>query len=141
MQKHNRDLYWDVAKGIAIILVLVGHSIQCIRQDCFDDKLYQFIYSFHMPLFMFISGWFFYYSMRKYELVELVDKKIRSICIPLFVFGVILFPIFFDFNASIGTIIKNYILSIGILWFLVQVLYCMVAMTLVCRIFTGKWGG
>ena len=43
----------DVAKGIAIILVVLGHSIAEPTVP-----LNKFILSFHMPLFFFLSGIF-----------------------------------------------------------------------------------
>lgn len=47
----------DIAKGIAILLVIVGHQI-----DYFGFRwqgIYDFVYLFHVPLFFFISGLFF----------------------------------------------------------------------------------
>ena len=52
----TREPVFDVMKGIGIILMLVGHVPS-------TDWLYHFIYSFHMPLFMFASG--FIYNMTK----------------------------------------------------------------------------
>lgn len=49
-QKDSRDETFDILKGIAIILVIVGHT---------DFGPFRaFIYSFHMPLFFFIAGYF-----------------------------------------------------------------------------------
>ncbi|MBU3631648.1 acyltransferase family protein [Polynucleobacter sp. AP-Melu-500A-A1] len=51
-----RDTFLDIAKGLAIILVIVGHVIQGSSEN-FDDLLwFRVIYSFHMPLFVFLSG-------------------------------------------------------------------------------------
>lgn len=48
----ERDLSFDIAKGIAIFLMVIGHtSIPKIANT--------WIYSFHMPLFFFVSGVFF----------------------------------------------------------------------------------
>lgn len=47
--------YWNIVKGIGIILVVVGHL-------CWD--LTQFIYLFHLPLFFFVSGYL--YNEEKY---------------------------------------------------------------------------
>ena len=48
----------DIAKGLAIILVVYGHLTQGYIPD--DHNWYrvsqQILYSFHMPLFMFLSG-------------------------------------------------------------------------------------
>ena len=58
-----RDPFWDVIKGIAVLLMLLGHSIEYgMGAEYFESKAYmnnqffQFIYGFHMPLFMFLSG-------------------------------------------------------------------------------------
>lgn len=47
-----RDSTIDIAKGIGIFLVVLGHFA------VFASPLYHYIYLFHMPLFFFISGMF-----------------------------------------------------------------------------------
>lgn len=54
--KKNRCEYLDIARGMAIILVVLGHSIQSNIMDMDSSLVFRIIYSFHMPLFMFISG-------------------------------------------------------------------------------------
>lgn len=49
----SRDKTIDVAKGFAIILMVVGHC------DDLPRVLFRFIFSFHMPLFFLFSGYFF----------------------------------------------------------------------------------
>ena len=51
----KRVEYIDVAKGIGIILVVMGHNDFALISP-FAHKL---IYSFHMPMFFFLSGMFF----------------------------------------------------------------------------------
>ena len=47
--------YIDRMKGLAIFLVVMGHvSRMAFAQS--DDVVYRVIGSFHMPLFMFLSG-------------------------------------------------------------------------------------
>ncbi|WP_278969986.1 acyltransferase family protein [Megasphaera elsdenii] len=46
----NRVGWIDVAKGIAIVLVIIGHTVQ------FGGGTRNFIFSFHMPLFFLLSG-------------------------------------------------------------------------------------
>ena len=60
--------------------MLWGHSIQysCMDQfDFFENSAFKFIYSFHMPLFMLISGYLFYYSCQKRTLWELLTHKTK----------------------------------------------------------------
>lgn len=47
---HQRIPFYDTARGIGIILVVIGHTIP------FDSYASAFVYSFHMPLFFFITG-------------------------------------------------------------------------------------
>lgn len=50
----NRD-YWNVVKGIGIVCIVIGHGVMPIQN---------FVYLFHVPLFFFLSGYF--YSEEKY---------------------------------------------------------------------------
>ena len=53
----ERNLQLDAIKGGAILLVVLGHSLQ-VHDVRFDSNLlFRLIYSFHMPLFMAASGW------------------------------------------------------------------------------------
>ena len=47
--------YLDIAKGIGIILVVMGHNDFAL----ISPFAHKFIYSFHMPMFFFMSGMFF----------------------------------------------------------------------------------
>ena len=54
MQTNERQ-YWNILKGIGIVLVVLGHTgLPCNR----------YIYLFHLPLFFFVSG--FLYNEEKY---------------------------------------------------------------------------
>lgn len=55
----KRNLLLDNLKGILIFLVVFGHSMELIRDDFLIARiLYISIYLFHMPVFIFISGYF-----------------------------------------------------------------------------------
>jgi len=61
----------DIAKGVAILLVVIGHLTQGfvpLGHEWFV-QIKRYIYDFHMPLFMFLSGFV-------YQLVA--EKKLRS---------------------------------------------------------------
>ncbi len=51
-KNNNRDLTWDAIKGVAILLMVIGHS------GC-PNYLGTFIFLFHMGLFYYASGHFF----------------------------------------------------------------------------------
>lgn len=48
---NNRIKTVDAARGIAILLVILGHCCYSL-----DEPINKVILSFHMPLFFFISG-------------------------------------------------------------------------------------
>lgn len=56
-QQKIRNKEIDYLKGLSIILVVVGHAIQYNICDYNVNPFFNIIYSFHMPLFMFISGY------------------------------------------------------------------------------------
>ena len=81
----NRS-FIDFLRGIAIFLMLWGHCVQycCGGQfDFFENAVFKFIYTFHMPLFMLISGYLFCYSEQKRGLVELIEYKAKSLLYPI----------------------------------------------------------
>ena len=63
-QARGRIEWVDAAKGIGIILVVIGHAIVGLRDGALIPKdgtltyILKLIYSFHMPLFFFLSGIF-----------------------------------------------------------------------------------
>ena len=57
--KQDRVEWMDVLKGLAIVLVVLGH----ISYKC--PHLKEFIYSFHMPLFFTLAGCAAHLSMQR----------------------------------------------------------------------------
>ena len=55
----------DTLKGILILLVVIGHLLEVIPGFGLSHPLYKIIYSFHMPAFIFISGFFIKPSLKK----------------------------------------------------------------------------
>lgn len=84
----KRDSYWDSLKFILIFLVVLGHCIGSYR-PCggINLAIYNFIFIFHMPLFIFVSGMFSQINdQEKYKLgilrileTYLVFQLIRSV--------------------------------------------------------------
>lgn len=89
----NRDLVFDALKFFAIYMVLWGHAIQWLSSTpYYEQPIYRIIYSFHMPLFMTIVG---YFSIGSNTLPphQFFIKKARQLLLPAITFGVILFVI------------------------------------------------
>lgn len=73
--------YLDIAKGFGIIFVILGH---CMLGH--NSSLHSVLYSFHMPLFFFISGICF---SGKYSFVSLAVKRFRQMILPTIWFSLI----------------------------------------------------
>lgn len=54
----ERDTRIDSLKGLLILLVILGHIIGTCGTGTLNEDVWQFIYSFHMPLFILVSGYF-----------------------------------------------------------------------------------
>ena len=54
----GRIYYWDNVKFVAIALVVIGHFVISSPRNPGMDATRLFIYLFHMPLFVFVSGYF-----------------------------------------------------------------------------------
>ena len=52
----GRDSLLDFSKGVAIFLVVLGHTLQGQAENFDALQGFRFIYAFHMPLFAFLSG-------------------------------------------------------------------------------------
>ncbi|WP_308633975.1 acyltransferase family protein [Paenibacillus silvisoli] len=56
---NRRDHYFDNVKFVLIALVVIGHVLEPLYPTSESAKaLYNFIYFFHIPLFVFITGYF-----------------------------------------------------------------------------------
>lgn len=55
----NRDTFFDTYKYLLIILVITGHFLEGYKHlHTWMEYVYSFIYLFHMPFFVFVSGYF-----------------------------------------------------------------------------------
>lgn len=80
--RDSRDWKWDFLRGLAIFLVLLGHSIQWFDPNWKQNPLFEGIYSFHMPLFMFISGYFLRKNLDQVPFWEWQKQKARQLFLP-----------------------------------------------------------
>ena len=106
----------DNLRGTGIVLVVIGHLLQG-QQANFFFLLYKFIYSFHMPLFFFISGLLFTpYESQKIFSIALREKMMRLI-IPFFLWYLVNYS--FNYKDAFIPFFKKLILSPDNgLWFL-----------------------
>ena len=76
---NHRLHYIDNLKGVLILLVVLGHCIQCTDLDFDHNAVFRYIHSFHMPLFMCVSGFVSYKPDIKWQTVQ---KRFRQLIIP-----------------------------------------------------------
>lgn len=84
----ERLVYIDILKGIAIILVVMGHMFVPYT-DYLDSTVNQMIYSVHMPLFIFLSGFVFHLSQGKHSVRITIVKRVLSLLLPFFCFSAV----------------------------------------------------
>lgn len=82
-----RDGIKDEIKGVLILLVLIGHAIYPYSgsNGWSENPVFLFIYSFHMPLFMYLSGYFSYSSVKK-TFQKVLINKVRRVLVPYIVY-------------------------------------------------------
>ena len=78
--------YLDIAKGIGILLVIIGHCQIGHSQIGMLGNIHSYLYSFHMPLFFFISGMFF---SNRATFVSLAKKRFKQLILPTIWFSII----------------------------------------------------
>ena len=97
VKRNSRKLTPDVVRAVAIIMVVWGHLIQVlyssIVSDIYDIAVFRMIYTVHMPLFMLISGYFFYNSNNNKALKEKVVNRIKGILMPLLIWNTVHYTI------------------------------------------------
>lgn len=81
-----RNTFIDELKGIAILLVVIGHILQFIFKVDVSGLLFSVIYSFHMPFFMFLAGYSLSLGHKALEF-KYVIKRFFLLIIPFFVWG------------------------------------------------------
>src|SRR5690625_7357700 len=82
----EREAYFDNAKLLLIFLVVFGHMIQPFIDGSRPlNTLYMWIYTFHMPAFIFLSGFFAKGSKGFKDIIKLAQKLL----IPYFIFQLI----------------------------------------------------
>lgn len=120
----KRIIYIDIAKGIAIILVILGHTLQYMgaNSEYTQNVLYLLIYSFHMPLFMFLSGMLFLKSLgRAMSLKEILFRRTKALMYPYILWGAIALAVEYLLKNIYGTAsLKEIIANTSLYWFLLS---------------------
>mgnify|MGYP002243154274 CR=1 FL=1 len=128
----KRIEYIDFIKGICIFIVVWGHSIQNMGDgnDFWTNPVHEFICSFHMPIFMLVSGFFFSKSIGK-PLIPNVTRRFKQLIIPCFGWSLVLVAINIGYMlyegmipSPTGTLKSLFIETFTRFWFLRSVFIC-----------------
>ena len=74
--------YIDHLKAVAITLVVFGHFLIAINPLRFSYHPVQVVYSFHMPLFFFLSGYMVGFKDHGKLPLSFIKKKITTLLLP-----------------------------------------------------------
>lgn len=135
----GKRIEWiDIAKGIGILLVILGHA-------GIPDNLYTIIYSFHMPLFFFLSGCTF---NRNVDFATFLKKKFKTIVIPYVWGGILYIPYVLMVSGDNINIIevatsfvKDYLININFdhFWFITALFWCNIIYYLLEKLINNKY--
>lgn len=101
--------YIDNLKGLAILMVVIGHVIQFLYSpDNFDSNIvFRVIYSFHMPLFFILSGFVTTFAMEPETNIGIkIRKRFVQLIIPFIFWGGIIAS---SAHVNIYTYLENLI--------------------------------
>jgi len=126
----SKPYYYELnrLRGFAILLVVVGHSITRFPMNIMDmppyNTIYDYIYSFHMPLFFMISGLYYGFSpVINYK--DFIKEKAIRLLVPYCAFSLVVLVskllLSSLVNRNVGGIsegLYSIVLKGGFYWFL-----------------------
>lgn len=104
-------------------MVILGHCIQhLLSTDYVDEIGYVMIYSFHMPLFMMISGYFASSGLKR-DFLSSIATKARQLLLPCIIASVIMASLYYAFTGCDFKYRLNFELLYAF-WFLKTAFFC-----------------
>ncbi|AVH75877.1 acyltransferase family protein [Weissella koreensis] len=163
-RKIMRIKYLDIARGLAMIMVIIGHIIQ---PEIMGNTLRYYLFAVHLPLFLIISGILF--KEKDYKVI--FKKNIQRLLIP-YLIGVLLIIVIFIVGShqdvylfwheivlgnlnSVTYILKSAILvnggdyyaflpkfntTIGAIWYLIGYFEASLLFNTIIKLVSSKWG-
>ncbi len=115
----NRLSYFDNAKFFLIFLVVFGHIIRpFIDESNIMMTIYKFVYTFHMPAFILISGYF----AKGFNKKGYVSKIAKKLILPYLIFQGI-YSVYYFVIEKQGASVLDPLDPHWSLWFLVSLFY------------------
>lgn len=142
----KKNPFLDFLKGVAILLVLFGHCLQYGSGTSFleseaywNNAVLKLIYSFHMPLFIAVSGYLFHFSVERNGMMQSVMKRIQTLLPVCLTWAVILCMKDFAMEVSFSfkSLVKYFLTDFWFLWSVVISACC----TALFDTLFGKRGG
>lgn len=135
---NSRNLTIDILRGIATVSVLAGHAIQRGLQVGYQEQfLYKLIYAYHMPLFVFLSGYTLYLSNIKTKMISYrhILNKVRRLIWPTILWNYIIWAVrdfpfvgikpYITFPNDIFEYTKQLLMyPTYVIWFLWTIFWC-----------------
>ncbi|RIL34208.1 acyltransferase [Staphylococcus equorum] len=126
-QLKKRDYFFDNARAILIFLVVFGHLLQPYNEaSTYLSSLYLTIYSFHMPAFLFISGYF----AKKAGEAGYLEKVSKKLLIPYIIFFGF-FSIYYYLTGKEDSVQFDPFDPVFALWFLLTLFFFHVILVIV----------
>jgi fucose 4-O-acetylase-like acetyltransferase len=107
----QRSFLFDNLKALFIFLVVLGHILELFLKNPVANFLYIIIYSFHMPAFVFIAGYF----------AKNIDKQQESLVFDFFV-PYVVFNSFYQI-LSYKNFGINLFIPVYVYWFLISMFF------------------
>ncbi|WP_409253492.1 acyltransferase family protein [Bacillus sp. SCS-153A] len=127
----TRNHYFDNAKVILIFLVVFGHFIRSfIENDPYVLALYKTLYTFHMPAFIIVSGFFAKGFYKK----GYIPKLFKKLILPYLLFQII-YSVYYYFLYNKRNLTIDIYDPQWSMWFLLS-LFCW---NILLYIFVRKW--
>ena len=104
----GRERWIDIAKGVAILLMVFGHiwgglmTSKVLELSAFNQGLYTWIYTFHMPAFVFMAGLFLGKSVER-GLWKFALNRLSTLYYPAVLWGLITWAAMWQFRAYINS--------------------------------------
>ena len=119
MATKTRDPFWDTLKAILIVLVVLGHT-----GTAMGDRWLSVIYAFHMPLFIFISGYF-----SKKQSLSLLGGGNKRLVILFLIFNTAYLALDVALGGGIG--LHRLLSPAFALWYILSLIYWRIILQLV----------
>ncbi|PWB02502.1 acyltransferase family protein [Duncaniella muris] len=131
----GRIIWLDIVKLFAIVLVVYGHCIQQFDGNYLESSLFVAIYSFHMPMFMMLSGYMLDYN-KLLNWKGVLAKRLYQLIFPSIFWLTIAYVI--KGALDISQLSLSRALWFG-LWFLKSLFVCTILLVVPQQIFRHKY--